>query len=183
VKRTHVQEPVARMIRTLIFASILLLGGPALAGDLEDLDAEAGFAGATLGQPLEAFRGLELISERSARGTRLYAATGDAPRLGDARLDDVTYGFYQGRLYFLALFTSGRSNAEAALAALRASYGPGKAVPGEASEYVWHGSRVTLHFREDPVTKLGMVGFTDRTVVLEDPGVATAETLPANAAD
>ena len=171
------------MIRTLVFASILLVGGSAFAGDLESLDADAGFAGAILGQPLESFRDLELISERSARGTHLYAATGEAPRLGDARLDDVTYGFYQGRLYFLALFTSGRSNAEAALAALRASYGPGIRVPGEASEYVWHGSRVTLHFREDPVTKMGMVGFTDRTVTLEDPGVATAGSTPANAAE
>ena len=103
----------------LVFASVLLLAASALAGDLEALDSDNGFAGASLGEPVEAFEGLELISERGARGTSLYASTGEIPRLGDARLDDVTYGFYRGRLYFLALFTSGRRNAEAALAARR----------------------------------------------------------------
>ena len=102
--------------------------------------------------------------------------------LGEASLDDVTYGFYRGRLFFLALFTTGRRNGEAALAALENYYGPGSPVPGDAAEYVWQGRRVTLHFRQDPVTKLGMVGFTDRTVQLGPPTVTSPETVPANAA-
>ena len=46
------------------------------------------------------------------------------------------------------------------LDAFRAAYGPGAAVEGEAEEYVWHGDRVALHFREDPVTGVGMAAFT-----------------------
>jgi hypothetical protein len=169
------------MIRSLLVAAALLIASPVLAGDLEALDTDNGFAGATLGEPLEAFEGLELISERGARGTSLYAASGATPELGEARLDDVTYGFYRGRLFFLALFTSGRRNGEAALAALEKHYGPGSPVRGDAAEYVWQGRRVTLHFRQDPVTKLGMVGFTDRTVQLSVPEAAGAESVPANA--
>lgn len=169
------------MVRTLLLASLLLLAGPASAGDLAALDADNGFAGASLGEPVESFEGLELISERAARGTRLYTGTGEMPRLGQARLDDVTYGFYRGRLFFLALFTSGRSNAEAALAALEEYYGPGTPVPGEAAEYVWQGDRVTLHYREDPVTRMGMVGFTDRTVRLAPSAPSDAGSLPAAA--
>jgi hypothetical protein len=166
------------MARMLLIASVILLAGPALAGDLGALDSDNGFGGAALGEPVDGFRCLELISEHGARGTSLYARTGEMPELGGARLDDVTLGFYRGRLYFLALFTSGRHNAEAALAALQESYGPGTPVPGEASEYLWHGARVTLHFREDPVTKLGMVGFTDRTVQLD-----TVNSVPASIAE
>jgi len=164
-------------VRSLLFASVLLLASPASAGDLGTLDADNGFGGATLGAPVAAFDGLELISRRAALGTSLYARTGAKPALGAARVDDVTYGFYRGRLHFLALFTSGRRNAEAALVALQQTYGPGSPVPGDATEYVWRGDRVTLHFRADPVTHLGMVGFTDRTVDL-----APAQSLPANAA-
>lgn len=170
------------MVRSLLVAAVLLIASPALAGDLEALDSDNGFAGATLGEPVEAFEGLELISERGARGTSVYAARGATPELGDARLDDVTYGFYRGRLFFLALFTSGRHNGEAALAALEKHYGPGSPVPGDAAEYVWQGSRVTLHFRQDPVTKLGMVGFTDRTVQLGMPEAAGAASVPADVA-
>lgn len=166
------------MFRMLLLASVCLIAGSALAGDLALLDAENGFAGASLGQPVEAFEGLELISERGARGTSLYLGTGKKPKLGEARLDEVTYGFYRGRLYFLALFTSGQRNAQAALAALEDSYGPGSPIPGDAPEYVWRGSRVTLHFREDPITKMGMVGFTDRTVELD----TASGHVPANAA-
>ena len=152
------------MIRTLSLIACLLLAGPAFAGDVSDLDAANGFGGAQLGEPVDAFDGLELLSRRAARGTSLYTRSGAAPKLGDARLDDVTYGFYRDRLYFVALFTSGRSNARAALAALQEAYGLGTAVPGEASEYIWHGERVTLHFREDPVTEIGMVGFTSTAI-------------------
>ena len=170
------------MIRSLLFASVLLIACSASAGDLDALDSDNGFAGAMLGEPVEAFEGLELISERGARGTSIYASRGDTPVLGEASLDDVTYGFYRGRLFFLALFTSGRRNGEAALAALENYYGPGSPVPGDAAEYVWQGRRVTLHFRQDPVTKLGMVGFTDRTVQLSAPTATSPETVPANAA-
>lgn len=171
-----------RTVRSLLFASVLLIAAPSFAGDLGTLDADNGFGGARLGAPVAAFDGLVLISERAALGTRLYARAGDKPALGEARLDDVTYGFYQGRLYFLALFTSGRHNADAALLALQDAYGPGTPVAGDAPEYVWRGSRVTLHFRKDPVTSMGMVGFTDRTVRLQRPVESATESVPANVA-
>lgn len=152
------------MIRTLLLASLLLAAAPAWSGDLEALDAANGFEGARLGTPVDSFDGLELVTSHGARGTAVYTREGLAPKLGDAQLDDVTYGFYQNRLYFVALFTSGRRNAQAALAALREAYGPGTRLPGEASEYIWQGDRVVLHFREDPVTRMGMVGFRSREI-------------------
>ena len=59
-----------RTVRGLLIASLLLLASPVLAGDLGALDAENGFGGATLGEPVAAFQDLELISERAALGKK-----------------------------------------------------------------------------------------------------------------
>ena len=173
---------VARMIRTLLVAFCLLLASQAFAGDLDALDRDNGFGRARLGTSVETLEGIELITERAARGTSLFALSGAMPPLGEAHLDDVTLGFYEGRLYFVALFTSGRRDAQAALSALQAAYGPGTAIVGDVPEYVWQGQRVSLHFRQDPVTEMGMVGFTSRAIDMQMKHRSQGESLPANAA-
>jgi hypothetical protein len=138
----------------------LLLPARALAGDVKALDAENGFRDARFGASLDALDGLELLTESGAAGTQLYIRPTESLEMGDARLDGVTYGFYRERLYFVAIFTSGRRNSEAVLARFQETYGPGAAVAGDAIEFVWQGSRVLLHFRQDPATGVGMAALT-----------------------
>lgn len=138
----------------------LLLAVPAGAGDLADLDTENGFRGLHFGVAHGEIESLELLSENGARGTRLYTRANEPLEFGSGVLDGVTYGFYRDRLYFVALFASGRGNSEAVLEALQAAYGDGERLAGEAVEYVWQGSRVALHFREDPATGFGMASLT-----------------------
>lgn len=170
------------MVRRLAVVALLLLGvASAHAGSVDVLDAEDGFRGARFGTPIESFQDLELISSRGAGGTRLYVRASEELRLGGAVLDGVTYGFYQGDLYFVALFTSGARNADAALAQLERVYGPGRKLDGATREYVWKGKRVSLYFREDAVTSMGMVGITSLSI---DRRVKTDRiSVPANAAD
>jgi hypothetical protein len=127
---------------------------------IDALDAEDGFRDARFGARVESFEGLELLSERGARGMKVYVRPTDALELGDATLDGVTYGFYHGELYFVAIFTSGSRNALAALAQLQKVYGPGARVSQDTSEYVWRGRKVVLHYRADAVTGMSMIGFT-----------------------
>ena len=134
------------------------------------------------GTRLEALDGFQLLTESGAAGTQLYIRPDEVLEIGQARLDGVTYGFYQQRLYFVALFTSGRRDAQAALSALQAAYGPGTAIVGDVPEYVWQGQRVSLHFRQDPVTEMGMVGFTSRAIDMQMKHRSQGESLPANAA-
>jgi hypothetical protein len=138
----------------------LLCGLAASAGDLDDLDAEHGFLGLDFGSTPAAIGGLELLSRHGAGGTRLYVRPDDELKLGEVRLDGITYGFHGDELYFVALFTSGRRNTSGALAELQSRYGPGARLPGDAEEYVWLGSKVRLHFRADPSTAMGMIGAT-----------------------
>ena len=62
------------------------------------------------------------------------------------------------------------------------AYGEGTALPGKAPEYVWRGSKVTLHFRQDPVTGLGMIGYTSTAIdELVKRAAPEPDALPANA--
>jgi hypothetical protein len=170
------------MIRKLAIAAALMLGGvaSAFAEGIDALDAEDGFRDARFGTRVESFEGLEIISDRGARGTKVYVRPTDALEFGAARLDGVTYGFYAQELYFVALFTSGSRNTRAVLAQLEQAYGPGTPVDGNAKEYIWQGRKVILHFREDPVTAMGMVGLT--SVGIDARVKAEHVSLPAEVA-
>ena len=148
----------------LLLAFLTGVVGIAAAADLAALDAQDGFRDARFGAAFESFEGLELLTDRAARGSTLYVRPGDELRLGEATLDGVTYGFHAGRLYFVILFTSGERNARATLAELERAYGAGVRGPGEALEYVWRGRGVLLHYRVDPATSMGMVSLTSLRV-------------------
>lgn len=150
------------MLRRLAAAATLWLAAiaPAFAGSIDALDAAYGFRDARFGARVESFEGLELLSTRGARGMDVYVRPSDVLQLGAATLDGVTYGFFEGELYFVALFASGIRNSKAALLQLEKDYGPGTRMSGEANEYVWRGRRVVLHFRTDPVTAMSMIGLT-----------------------
>ena len=149
------------MIRTLVVVMLVCLGAPpALAGGTGKLDDQNGYRGIEFGTSPDSVQGFELVSDRGAGGTKIYTLASETLDLGDATLDGVTYGYFDDKLYFVALFTSGRGNGIKALAALEEKYGKGTPVISEAKEYVWHGRRVTLHFREDSATHMGMIGFT-----------------------
>lgn len=171
------------MTRVCAWAVLLtfIVAAPALAGDVDALDAENGFREARFGTSLERLDGFELLSENGAAGTKLYIRSDESLELGDARLDGVTYGFHADELYFVAIFTSGRTNTRAVLAAFEAAYGPGADVSGDAVEFVWQGARVALHFREDPATGVGMAAFT--SLPMDARIKASRNTVPANAAN
>lgn len=164
----------------LLGALWILLPAGAQAGDLKALDAENGFRDARFGAELTALPDLQLLTDGGAAGTQIYVRPDEALAIGDARLDGVTYGFFQERLYFVAIFTSGRRNAQAVLNSFQAAYGPGAAVAGEAVEFVWQGSRVMLHFRQDPATGVGMAAITSLEMDAQVKSATSA--APANAA-
>ena len=156
-----------------------LLPAVAGAGDLKALDAENGFRDARFGTSLDTLDGLQLLTESGAAGTQLYIRPDESLEIGAARLDGVTYGFYRERLYFVAIFTSGQRNTEAVLARFQEAYGPGAAVAGDAVEFVWQGSRVLLHFRQDPATGVGMAALTSLPMDAQVKSASAA--VPADA--
>ena len=144
----------------LAFALALVLSSPGAAGTLGELHAEGGLVDAKLGDSIESFTGLTLIGEDEAARTETYIRRSDTFRVGGARVDGVTYSFYEGRLYFISVRMTGRKNSESVFAALEQTFGPGIETGNRPNERVWPGAKVFVLYDFDPETHRGMAAMT-----------------------
>jgi hypothetical protein len=175
----------------LTLALALALAAAGGAGTLGELDAEGGLVDAKLGDSLESFTGLTLIGKDAAAGTETYIRHSDTFRVGGAKVDGVTYSFYEGRLYFISVRMTGRENSEAVFAELERTFGPGIKTGNRPNERVWPGGKVFVLYDFDPETERGMAAMTstpiqarmrlDRSSVL-DPEPAMGLPAPVDAA-
>jgi len=148
----------------LAFAVALALSEPVGAGALGDLYKEGGFVDAKLGDPIESFTGLTLIGKDEAARTETYIRRSDYFQVGGAKVDGVTYSFYEGRLYFISVQMTGRQNAEAVLAALERTFGPGVETGNRPNEHIWPREKVFVLYDLDPETNRGMAAMTSTSI-------------------
>jgi hypothetical protein len=148
----------------LASALFMLLAAPAAAGTLGDLAEEGGFVDARLGDPVESFHGLEQIGVDPEARTETYIRNSDTFTVGSNRVDSVTYSFYDGRLYFISIQTTGRENAEAVLAELKSTYGEGIGTGNRPNERVWTSGNVFVVYDLDAETGRGMTAMTSSPI-------------------
>jgi hypothetical protein len=141
-----------------------LIALPAVADELGALLEQGGFESARLGDPIEAFDGLELLGQNPEAGTATYRRRGDELRIGGAAIDGVTYSFYDGRLYFISVQMTGEKNAAAIRRALEAAYGDGIATGAHPNEHIWPGSGVFVLYDLDAKTNRGMAAMTSSPI-------------------
>jgi hypothetical protein len=150
---------------SLLFTALLMLfSAPVGAGTLGDLAEEGGFVDARLGDPVESFYGLERIGVDSEARTETYIRNSDTFTVGSSRVDSVTYSFYNGRLYFISIQTTGRQNAEAVLAELKSTYGDGIETGNRPNERVWMSGNVFVVYDLDTQTGRGMTAMTSSPI-------------------
>jgi len=158
----------AAMIRVTLTLIVTVLGliptGPVAAGTPGDLHRDGGFEDARLGEPIGSFSGLELIGRDPVARTETYIRRSDDLRVGAAGVDGVTYSFYQGRLYFISLSMSGRSNSEAVLAAFERVYGESIATGTHPNERIWPGGSHFVLYDFDPATGRGVAALTSTPI-------------------
>jgi hypothetical protein len=148
----------------LAFALALALSAPGGAGTLGELHEDGGLVDAKLGDSIESFTGLTLIGEDEAAGTETYVRRSDTFRVGGAKIDGVTYSFYEGRLYFVSVQMTGRKNSESVFAALEQTFGPGLKTGNRPNEHVWPGGKVFVLYDFDPETHRGMAAMTSASI-------------------
>jgi hypothetical protein len=145
-------------------ALFLLFVAPVGAGTLGDLAEDGGFVDARLGDPVESFDGLERIGVDSKARTETYIRNSDSFTVGSHRVDSVTYSFYDGRLYFISIQTTGRKNAEAVLSELKSTYGEGIETGNRPNEHVWTSGNAFVVYDLDAETGRGMMAMTSAPI-------------------
>jgi hypothetical protein len=161
-------RPEAAMLRAaaplLAFTLALALSAAGGAGTLGELHAESGLVDAKLGDSIESFTGLTLIGKDEAARTETYVRRSDTFRVGGAKVDGVTYSFYEGRLYFISVQMTGRENSESVFAELERTFGPGIKTGNRPNEHVWPGGKVFVLYDFDPETQRGMAAMTSASI-------------------
>ena len=148
----------------LAFVLALALSAPGGAGTLGELHEEGGFVDAKLGDPIESFIGLTLIGKDETARTETYIRRSDYFGVGGAKVDGVTYSFYEGRLYFISVQMTGSQNSESVFAALERTFGPGIETGNRPNEHIWPGGKVFVVYDFDPETQRGMAAMTSAPI-------------------
>ena len=148
----------------LVFLLVLVASAPGGASGIGELHEEGGFVDAKLGDPIESFPGLKLIGTDEAARTKTYIRRSDSFRVGGVEVDEVTYSFYEGRLYFISVKMTGRENAESLFAALKRTFGPGVETGTRPNERIWSSEKVFVLYDFDPETHRGMAAMTSAPI-------------------
>jgi hypothetical protein len=148
----------------LVSALTLAVATSSAGGGLAELHEDGGFVDAKLGDRIESFVGLKLIGADGAARTKTYIRRSDTFRVGGAKVDDVTYSFYEGSLYFISIRMTGRENAEAVLATLEQTFGPSIETGTQPNERIWAGGKVFILYDLDPKTQRGMAAMTSSPI-------------------
>jgi len=137
---------------------------PSDADGLAPLHRDGGFVDARLGDSIESVSGLSLIGTDAAAGTATYIRRSDDLRVGRVEVDEVTYSFYQGRLYFVSIQMTGKANARGVLGALEQTFGAGIATGAHPNEQIWPGGSVFVLYDFDPKTGRGLAAMTSTPI-------------------
>jgi hypothetical protein len=124
-------------------------------GSLAYLDARNGFRDLTFGDPPQ--QGMRVVEDHG--DTKYYTRPSDDLTIGGAKIKEISYGFYKGRLYSVLIETEGLLNSRALLEVLQQAYGTGSRPNRFMDEYMWDGSRVLLYYDQKPVTNEAITMF------------------------
>lgn len=133
-------------IQRLILA--LLLGvsiATANAQSITDLDAKNGFRDVVFGNALSSYPDMKLFN--GGQAIKYYKRESDRLFIGEARLSEIKYGFYNGRLVDVTIELADLRSVGPVVKALQASYGPGKEGLMAFSKS-WSGRKVQMELND-----------------------------------
>jgi len=144
----------------LTFAAALLTSGAVWAQSVADLDTKYGFRDLKFETDTSAIDGL--VPGEATAVKLLATRPDDSKKIGQATLNSITYGFYQGKLYEVTIVTKGLTNSHALREVLEGQYGEGALVSAAGQDRNWDGKQVRLTYREDPAYHNSTVRFTHK---------------------
>lgn len=122
-----------------------------------------GFRGITWGAPLSGLSGM-VVTDDSGQ-VKYYRRTGDSLNLGEAKLEQLSYGFYNGKFYSALIEFQGRINFEKAKTHLLSTYGETAKIGSGGMNYKWETSNgISVSLKYSANNQQGYVFFFKKAI-------------------
>ncbi|MCM8770075.1 MAG: hypothetical protein NC911_10515 [Candidatus Omnitrophica bacterium] len=112
-----------------------------------------GFRGIKWGTPLSSLTGMKLVKD--AGNLKEYQKEDDVLQIGQAKLEKITYSFYQGLLESITAETKGKENFEQLKTAAQERFGAGH--QRSEDEWCWEGSTTSIFLQRVPAEGKGFL--------------------------
>lgn len=136
-----------------------------------------GFRGLRFGRELSGIPGLVPAYREGA--AVYYRRQGERLELGEMRLSEILYGFWQGRLFAVVMRSGEASDFEALRRAYQAKYGPPRAIPATLEEeLVWSWPDAQIALTRDVEAGWLAIRYADARMLAEVAAAETASGAP-----
>lgn len=141
---------------------LLLIGKIAFAGNWwhGDSDEPTGFRNIPWGTDINTLSDMELLdTDENCGGIREYKKKGDNLQIGAAKIDKISYSFWEGKFCSVSLLTKGEVNFACLREAVFLKYGPGLLAADpqgvDSDRRIWWGSISWMCMEYSEITKQG----------------------------
>jgi len=109
----------------------------------------------------------DLLLVESGKDTQYYCRKNDEMKIGDAGIDQISYGFYKNRFYVVLVEYNGFLNFTKLKTILFDQYGKPDQPNKLMEKYFWSGTTVDIYFDYNEILKRGDIYYSFRPIQQE----------------
>jgi hypothetical protein len=110
---------------------------------------------------------MKLLDDKD--NVRMYVREGDRLEIGEAKVEDIWYGFHRERFHKVTIPFISKHNYEALKKILFEAFGPGHPLGPEQVRFYWAGTRVNIDLNYDPQAEVGDLEIRAKGIFYYEP--------------
>ena len=123
--------------------------------DIKRLDKDYGFRNFKFEMNIADCKNMKQLSGNG--DYKYYTCTDDTLSWGQYPIKELSYGFYHGKLYWIALKVNDSKNSRGVLRLLESTYGPGRKFNEYSETHGWDGEKVKMAYNENTFNKNAII--------------------------
>lgn len=140
-------------MKKLVFVVIWLLLSSTSAGAFQN--EPDGFRDIKWGTDISTLKDMEAMPDHPRYGDiKNYRRKGNSLEIGDARLENISYGFWQGKLLGVRLVANEYPNCSRLKDSTMAKFGSGSKTNPYMEKYIWYGKVAKMMFEYDEISRM-----------------------------
>ncbi|MBN1182919.1 MAG: hypothetical protein JXB49_11570 [Bacteroidales bacterium] len=148
-----------------IFLALFCIGLMQYATAQNTLDEKYGFRDIKLDASFTDFEDLKLINE--SNGVSYYIKDYEDLKEEGFEMQQITYGFYNSKLYFIVIQTIGEKNGKKLLDYLNKEYGEGQLNHNIADSYTWFAKKAGLVYEYKEIPEIAETYLYSKSMLIE----------------